>query len=138
MTQAEHLAALHASSGLPMRSWTAEEYEALIKDEKTILIEASGGFAIGSTLFDEAELLMLVVPTPQRRQGLGTRLLQLFEQSAQTRGASCVFLEVGESNIAAYALYQALEYTKVGQRANYYRHRNGQTETALILKKNFS
>ena len=137
MSLPDHLAALHASSGLPMRSWSADEYTSLISDKKTILVEANGGFAIGTIILDEAELLMIVVPRSIRRQGHGTHLLHLFEQGAQIRGASCIFLEVGESNKAAQALYHALEYTKIGERAHYYRYSDGQTETALILKKDF-
>ena len=77
------------------------------------------GFLIAHHLAPEWELENLVVASPARRKGLGKRLLQaLLEAARETR--SSVFLEVRESNAAARALYENVDFEQTGRRPSYY------------------
>jgi len=132
---AHDLAHLHAAAGMNLRVWSAEEYAALLADPKTIVTTTVAGFAIGSIIFEDAELLLIVVHPDHRRTGQGRQILANFEAAAQARGARTVTLEVSDQNTAARQLYETNAYHKVGQRNNYYKTNDGTSEHALILKK---
>lgn len=135
---AAHLANLHAQSGLALRSWSSTEYDALLGDPAVIISGDEHGFAIGHFVLDEAELRMIVIAPDQRGRGRGRIILNQFEAMAQAKGVTSIFLEVGESNQAARALYLGSGYQEIGNRANYYKRTDGKAENALILKKIFS
>lgn len=131
----EALAELHAQSGLPLRTWSPKEYEALLQDSTTLFIHNEFGFAIGTQVLDEAELLMIVVAHSARQNGKGKSLLAQFEKSAAQKGAISIFLEVSESNSPAQSLYLTTGYQEIGKRRNYYKRTDGNLETALMMKK---
>ena len=81
-------------------------------------------------LGNEAEILDVVVPEKQRRQGHAYRLLREFLLFANKRGVQDLFLEVRESNVAALALYRKLGFAPSGRRPNYYHQPH---EAALLL-----
>jgi len=66
------------------------------------------GGAIGRTWGRCCELQQLWVDTAHRRQGLGARLVQAFEQRAMQRGCQTFYLET--FSFQAPALYRALGY----------------------------
>lgn len=87
-----------------------------------IAVDAAGpqGFSIARVVADEAELLLLGVRAASRRRGLGSALLTTFRESARTRGARRLHLEMREGN-AAIAMYNAAGFQQVGRRRDYYR-----------------
>ena len=66
-----------------------------------------------------------------RRTGLAKRLIALAEDHAVEMGGESVTLEVRESNGAAIAMYETLEYDRAGIGAGYYQ--NG--EDAVVMRK---
>lgn len=86
------------------------------------------GYALGTTVAGEAEVLRVGVDPAWRRRGLGRALVE-----ALLRGCAAeeVFLEVRASNTPAIALYAALGFSPVGRRRGYYA--NG--EDAVVLRR---
>ena len=78
------------------------------------------GFACFRVTATEAELLNLAVLPLVRRQGTGSRLLKHVFQEVAQRGAERIFLEVRESNVAAWRLYERFGFQPVGRRRGYY------------------
>jgi len=66
-----------------------------------------------------------------RRTGLARRLMALAEDHAVEMGGESLTLEVRESNGAAIAMYEMLEYDRAGIGAGYYQ--NG--ESAVVMRK---
>ena len=83
------------------------------------------GFALARGAGPEAELLLLATRQGARRRGVGGALLRSVVAEARARGVSDLHLEVRAGNDAVN-LYQREGFTKVGERRDYYRGRNGQ------------
>jgi [ribosomal protein S18]-alanine N-acetyltransferase len=49
-----------------------------------------------------------------------------------------MFLEVDQDNAQALALYDRLGFVRVGERTGYYRRRDGQPATAVVMRKALS
>jgi ribosomal-protein-alanine N-acetyltransferase len=78
------------------------------------------GFLVANYIGPEWELENIVVATEARGKGIGTGLMrELFERAKQANGV-LVHLEVRESNRAARALYEKLEFRESGRRKSYY------------------
>lgn len=93
------------------------------------------GFSLAHTTLDEAEIYAIGVISSARRRGVGRRLLAATNEHASRLGARVLFLEVAEGNVAARALYHNTGFRQVGRRPNYYRHPNGESEAALIMRR---
>lgn len=133
MTQAERLAALHATAFSGPERWTAPAFEAALADPACFFAFDHGGsdsFALGRIAADEAELLTLIVSDDRRGQGLGRTLLNQFEHLARIRGARAAFLEVAAENTAARSLYRSNKWDEVGHRKAYYG-----AEDAVVMRK---
>jgi len=107
-------------------SWTPARIAAAIVDEATNvavleLARAVGGFAIMHYGDRSAHLALLAVHPAQRRRGLGTRLLQWLEKSADTAGIELIRLEARADNPGALAFYRQQGYVANGRLINYYR-----------------
>ncbi|MBL8833496.1 MAG: GNAT family N-acetyltransferase [Rhodospirillales bacterium] len=89
------------------------------------------GFAIGRLAADEAELLSIGVLANRRRYGIGRALIVGI--AACVPRARALFLEVGEDNPAARALYAGLGFVLVGRRADYYQRGPGARVAALTM-----
>ena len=132
----QEMAALHADAfGDTGRAWSANEIKALLKSPGVFSVSESAAFALGRVVADEAELLTIATRPTARRQGHGMRCLKAFEAAARARGARSAFLEVGEDNPAAIALYQGAGYEHVGRRSAYYTRGDGKRVAALILRR---
>lgn len=134
----EDLAALHARCFTMPRPWGADEFAGLLDSPDCFVCAQPGGFSMGRVTVDEAELLTIAVAPDARRRGLGRALVQAFEQTAVSRGASQAFLEVAATNAAAIALYRAAGFEQVGLRPGYYRDADGNRIDALVLQKKFA
>jgi len=91
------------------------------------------GFAIVRTIFDEAELLTIGVLPAARRRGAAIALLKAGFIAARSSGAHAIYLEVGEDNPAAMALYRKLGFRATGRRKNYYRRANRRQVAAILM-----
>lgn len=132
---AQALAHLHATSGMDLRPWSVTEYETLLADPKTIFVNDPMGFAIGSCIFDQAELLLIITRPEFRGMGHGARVLSQFELNSRDRGAASILLEVSEQNASARRLYDRHGYTQIGTRRHYYKTLHGERQDAVILRK---
>lgn len=92
------------------------------------------GFVLYRQVLDEAEILSIGVRPDRRREGMGRMLLHAVHTKLAEQGAATIFLEVGQDNPGAIALYEGIGYTRVGIRRNYYRRENGKRVNATIMK----
>lgn len=89
-------------------------------------------FSVCQVVMDEASLFNLAVDPDYQRQGLGRSLLQHLIQRMTNKSVSTLWLEVRQSNLAAIALYQALEFNQVSVRRNYYPTADGREDAILM------
>ena len=88
---------------------------------------------VGSqSVLDEADMMNLAVRETARRQGIAKALVQALCRELSQKGVQSLTLEVRDSNEPAIRLYEALGFTQVGKRPNYYFHPK---EDARILRK---
>lgn len=134
------LAALHAACFDD--PWSEADMAAFLAMPGTRAVIATAGedgaavaFAIIRVVADECEVITIGVVPAWRRRGTGRVLLDHCQAIAAEAGADRMILEAAESNRPALALYASLGYTAVGQRAGYYRGRDGRRETAYVLAR---
>lgn len=86
-------------------------------------VDAAGrvvGYAMGSVVAEEGEVLNLAVTPGERGQGTGRALLADLLGALRGAGAKAAYLEVRRSNGAAIALYRAVGFELTGVRRSYY------------------
>lgn len=88
------------------------------------LNDEPAGFALARVVADEAELLLIAILPAMRRRGVATALMRSIAANARERGATRLHLEVRANN-EAVRLYQAQGFTKIGERRDYYRGKDG-------------
>jgi ribosomal-protein-alanine N-acetyltransferase len=135
---AAELARVHG--GLFASPWSAHAVARLLEHPgATSLLARIGdppqtvGFIIGRVAVDEAEILSLGVSKELQRRGIGRRLVAALADAASRAGARRLFLEVGQHNGAALALYRGLGFSEVGRRSGYYVHAGAAPEDAIVL-----
>lgn len=129
------LAELHAACFRNPRPWSEREIADLLELCGVFLCEVEHGFLMGRQAGPEVEVLTLAVHPEHRRQRAASQLLAELEQTARSAGASEIFLEVAEDNLAAKALYESAGYEKAGYRKDYYLSEGGKSVSALLLTK---
>ena len=72
------------------------------------------GFVIGRVILDESEILSVGTVPASRRKGAATALMNAASERAISLGAKTLYLEVGEDNPGAVALYKRLEFRAPG------------------------
>jgi len=90
------------------------------------------GFALSRMIVDEAELLLIAVRPAYRGKGVGKNLLHRVRETASTKGAKRLHLEVRDGNSAAN-LYQTTGFEEIGRRRNYYSGGKGERFDAVTL-----
>lgn len=90
------------------------------------------GYVGSQTVLDETDMMNIAVHPDCRRKGIAAALITELVSQLKARGSRVLRLEVRESNFSAIALYEALGFTQLGLRKNYYRNPK---ENALILGK---
>lgn len=65
-------------------------------------------------------ILSVAVAPEDRRQGLGTRLMEAAEKLCHERGCSSIRLEVSTQNLPAFEFYRRLGYRTNGVLYRYY------------------
>ncbi|QUS34817.1 GNAT family N-acetyltransferase [Falsirhodobacter algicola] len=115
----DELAAIHAASFICPAPWSAADLRASAEGAGGFLLAESQGFLIGRALAGEAELLTLATHPDARRQGVATRLVHDFLNTARNQ-AETAFLEVAATNFQAIRLYERHGFRSVGVRPRYY------------------
>lgn len=90
------------------------------------------GYATMQCLYDELEIIHLVIDAPHRGQGLGRTLLNHILMLAEQKQCRRILLDVRESNTAAIRLYNAAGFVTIGRRKHYYTYTR---EDALLLQR---
>jgi ribosomal-protein-alanine N-acetyltransferase len=132
------LAALHGEC-FP-RGWSEDEMERLLIDRAVIADRATVGrttvgFILSRMAGEEAEILSVAVAPTWRGRGISTSLLMLHLRRLAGHAMRAVFLEVGEQNEPARRLYARAGFEEVGRRQGYYQTAEGESATALVLRR---
>ncbi|MDB5412480.1 MAG: ribosomal-protein-alanine acetyltransferase [Rubritepida sp.] len=115
------LAAIHAAAFEASAAWDAGTFATLLQLDGVFgLRAAESAFILARRTLDEAEILTLAVRPEARRQGLAAALVETAIVAAAVAGAKTMFLEVGEANAPALALYAGMGFMRIGVRRNYY------------------
>ncbi len=115
------LAAIHAAAFPQATAWDAGAFAGQLALPRVFgLVDSAGALILARVAADEAEILTLAVVPPARRRGLATALVGRAMQQAATLGASTMFLEVAETNMAARLLYAGMGFCPAGRRERYY------------------
>jgi ribosomal-protein-alanine N-acetyltransferase len=122
------------------RGWSDGEFERLLIERNVIAHRAARGRSIDGFILSriaggEAEILSVAVAPAIRGQGLARSLLDLHMRRLAGLGTRAIFLEVDEDNEPACRLYARAGFREVGRRTGYYRHADGNTATALVLRR---
>lgn len=135
---AGELAQLHAT--LFAKPWDTDSFQRLLMHPGSTSFLArvgtppqTAGFIVGQLAADEAEILTLGVHKDRQRNGIARRLVEAMARAARKAEVRRLFLEVGQSNGPALALYKGLGFQQVGQRRGYYEHAATPAEDALVL-----
>jgi ribosomal-protein-alanine N-acetyltransferase len=134
MTPAK-MAQLHRAEPTGQRAWSEAEFSAMLLAKNALSITCDDGFALGQFLLDEAELFLIMTEPKHRSQGVGQRMLALFEEQAFKNEVRRIILEVSATNIAARALYTSTGYQEIAVRKNYYTFPNGSQANAIVMEK---
>ena len=134
MTPAE-MAELHRAEPTGQRAWSEAEFSAMLSASNALSVTCDAGFAVGQVILDEAELFLIMTKPEHRKQGVGHRILAMFEQQAFQNAVRRIILEVADTNEAARALYSANGYQQIAVRKNYYTFPDGSHADAIVMEK---
>ncbi|MCD7845737.1 MAG: ribosomal protein S18-alanine N-acetyltransferase [Oscillospiraceae bacterium] len=118
----EHTGQIAALEALCFDSPWPPELIARLRERFIVAAEGDAvlGYAVLSTVLDEASLDKIAVAPASRRQGIGEALLHAVIARCRAQGMATLTLEVRASNQAAIALYENARFASVGRRKNYY------------------
>ncbi len=88
------------------------------------------GYGVVRVIADEGEIQRIAVFPEYRRRGIAGKLMDAMVDHARSMGASCLSLEVRESNTGARNLYETYGFSQEAVRRGYY---SNPTEDALIM-----
>lgn len=91
------------------------------------------GFAGIKIIFDEADLMNIVVKKSARNQHIGSLLLDNLLKHTKKNNILSIMLEVNEKNTPAILLYKKYGFEQISVRKNYYNK-----DDAIIMKKNIN
>jgi len=114
----EELANLHKIC-FPEKPWSAKDFSDL-KQSGCEIIASQHGFIVWRTTIDESEIITIGVAPEERRSGIATAMLTIFENSIKKQQVKKIFLEVSSTNIIGQKLYENNGYKAVGVRPKYY------------------
>jgi len=90
------------------------------------------GDGVVQIILDEAHLLNITVKPENQGRGLGLTLLEHLMSIAYKADARECFLEVRDSNTAAFKLYERYGFNEIGRRRDYYPAVGGR-EDAVVM-----
>lgn len=91
------------------------------------------GFAGIKIIFNEADIMNIVIRKDKRNLGLGKKLLSELIVLSKTKNCNCITLEVNENNIFAINLYKSFNFENVGLRKRYYNNKDNAVIMTLYL-----
>ncbi len=107
-------------------SYSREELASFVahRSSRTWVAEKSGriaGFVVANREpAHVGHIITLDVLEDSRRQGVGTKLMEVVEDWAKEAKVQIIYLETAEDNVAAQAFYETHGYRKVDKVENYY------------------
>lgn len=90
------------------------------------------GYFFAQNIVGEVTLLNIAVDPSQQGKGYGKALTEHFLDMCEQADAESAWLEVRESNVNAFNLYEKVGFNEVDRRRNYYPTKQGQ-EDAIIM-----
>lgn len=90
------------------------------------------GYIVYWLMFDECQILNVVVDLPYRGQGHGKRLMRQAVSAASRKGIKKVTLDVRKSNLSAIQLYQGLGFVITQIRKSFYS--NGEDAYQMLIE----
>lgn len=123
-------------------AWTRAQCAGILPMSGVVLLlakteEGAAGFSLSRHVADEAELLLIGVAPPFRKQGIGGALIERFVADSAAAGARHLHLEVRDGN-AAVSVYQQHGFRIAARRSKYYRGTNGELFDALTMVRTLS
>lgn len=118
--------------------WTADQLKAQMKDGMHEFICALDeqdrvlGYVGMMYVLDEGYISNVATAPDCRRQGIADELIEKLSSIAAEHKLSFVTLEVRESNLAAFSLYEKHGFQTVGKRKGYY---SFPKEDAILMTK---
>jgi [ribosomal protein S18]-alanine N-acetyltransferase len=116
---------IHADAFKP--AWTDGDIERLLARDHTygriarpVGGKTTAGFVLYTLVAGEGEILTIATHAAWRRRGIGEKLVKSALGHLSAERAEAMFLEVGDENAGALALYRKLGFREVGRRNNYY------------------
>ena len=94
--------------------------------------EQQVGHGVVQIILDEAHLLNITVKPESQGRGLGLKLLEHLMSIAYANKARECFLELRDSNTAAFKLYERYGFNEIGRRRDYYPAVGGR-EDAVVM-----
>lgn len=115
--------------------WTRRDFEEVLKNPQNLYLVVDIGREIVGycglwAVLEEGQITNVAIKEMYRHQGIGRKMMETLLSEGQDRGITGFTLEVRESNVAAYALYNSLGFTKVGVRPGFY---DKPKENAIIM-----
>lgn len=107
------------------RPYSLEDLLKWKKQNHILLLTATtntqiSGYLIASFSGDESELYRIAVLDAYRKQGIGSRLMNLYLHRCLHSAVNSVLLEVDERNTAALNFYTKLKFIQYSVRKDYY------------------
>ncbi|PMN05672.1 ribosomal-protein-alanine N-acetyltransferase [Vibrio splendidus] len=90
------------------------------------------GYFYAQNIVGEVTLLTIAVDPKQQGKGYGKALVEHFLDMCEQADAESAWLEVRESNVNAFNLYEKAGFNEVDRRRNYYPTKQG-NEDAIIM-----
>jgi ribosomal-protein-alanine N-acetyltransferase len=94
------------------------------------------GYIVYWVLFDECQVLNVVVDLPFRGAGFAKRMIRQAAQTALQKGIKKLTLEVRKSNSPAIQLYQNLKFVITHVRRGFYSNGEDAYQMTLLLEDN--
>ncbi len=99
------------------------------------IVPRDAGFVVAQIAADEAEVISIGVLEEFQGRGLGRIMMEGLIRAAAIAEAQRLFLEVAEDNRPARRLYESLNFSEVGRRAEYYTRNSGEKVDAVVLAR---
>lgn len=114
----------------PDGGWTAAAFlQRAELPTACVLSHDEAGFLLAQCVAGEAEIELLVVDPACRRKGIAQALIAKLKARVTQ-----IVLEVGATNQAAIALYEASGFVVTGRRKGYYALQGGARKDAVTMK----
>ena len=122
------------------RAWSEQQLAPYLSRQQIWLAKTAAdvdaiGFYIWHSLFDESELLSIVVAPSMRQRGVAKIMLQQLYAQAKASNQQAILLEVAEDNYSAIKLYCQQGFKAEGRRKNYYHNAPGGACDAILMRK---